>query len=185
MVKWLERSNLIYFARGVYLHYVSGLAGDVAPPLRRVLKDASSKRCLKTRRPSGLKRRATRNGHNKRMSQLFMSLDWKHTYQMLQFRCRSTGYTDIQFVIPLVNLFSLLYKYYVHAWASIARPPLHNYIIVRNSHSSCFHLGNIVWNEFPPCFFTKIDLQVLRIAYSMQDKEAPQFTGEVQEINKQ
>ena len=71
---------------------------------------------------------------------------------MLQFRCRSTGYTDIQFVIPLVNLFSLLYKYYVHAWASIARPPLHNYIIVRNSHSSCFHLGNIVWNEFPPCF---------------------------------
>ena len=107
------------------------------------------------------------------MSQLFMSLDWKHTIKMLQFRCRYTGYTDQQFVIPQVNLFSLLYKYYVHAWASIARPPLHNYIIVRNSHSSCFHLGNIVWNEFPPCFFTKIDLQVLRIAYSMQDKEAP------------
>ena len=61
---------------GVYLQYVSGLAIDVvAHPLRRVLKDASSKRCLKTRRPSGLKRRATRNRHNKRMSQLFMSLD--------------------------------------------------------------------------------------------------------------
>ena len=63
MVKWSEHFHLIYFAGGggVYLHYVSGLAGDVVAPSsqegsercfqQEVLENQAAKRFKKTGDP--------------------------------------------------------------------------------------------------------------------------------------